>query len=102
MAARVQLVRHRLFRINQLARLDGEDTECDLARREIHAALRASARSVLSEIDAALHRIEQGGYGRCQRCGGYMSADRLRVLPMSSLCGSCQRTQEARRPRSVG
>jgi DnaK suppressor protein len=92
--ARRQLVRHRAFRVNQLAQLDADDAESDVARREINAALRAAARSVLAEIDAALRRIERGRYGRCPRCGGHLSMDRLCALPMSSLCGSCQRTQQ--------
>jgi RNA polymerase-binding transcription factor DksA len=101
MAAQRWLVRERAFRVNQLAELDAGDGERDVARREIHAALRAAAHSVLAEIDAALCRIEECRYGRCYRCGGYMSWDRLRALPMSSLCGWCQRIQEVGRAQSA-
>ena len=97
-AARQWLVRQRAFRIRQVAQLDADDAESDVARREIHAALRAAAQSVLSEIDAALHRIERDRYGRCPRCGGYISLGRLRALPMSALCGACQRIAEGSRP----
>ena len=91
MAARRLLLQQRADRVAQLAQLDADDAQSDVARQEIHVALLAAARSLLAEIDAALCRIEQGRYGRCHHCGRYVSWDRLQALPMSSLCGSCQR-----------
>jgi len=80
----------------QLAQLDAArvDAQTDTARNEIHTALRAAAQAVLTDINAALRRIERGSYGRCQRCGIAISLDRLSALPMAPLCGSCQRTEE--------
>ena len=57
--------------------------------------LRAAAQSVLAEIDAALRHINQCRYGRC---GGYMSWDRVRALPMATSCGSCRRGPGRSRP----
>ena len=94
--ARRKLSQERAFRINQLDQLQAarEDLATDAARTEIHIALRSGAQAVLAEIEAALRRIEQGSYGRCDRCGDAISLDRLDVLPMAAVCRSCQRGQE--------
>ncbi|WP_322937748.1 TraR/DksA family transcriptional regulator [Nocardioides bizhenqiangii] len=87
------LLQQRAFRIDQLNRLDSPTaTKSDPARDEIGATLREAARRVLTLIDAALRRIEEGSYGHCQRCGDLMSLHRLTALPMSTLCGRCQLT----------
>jgi DnaK suppressor protein len=95
-AARAELLVQRTFRLDQVNQVDIalESKGTDAAQTEIHVALRAGARSVLDDIDRALHRIQQGKYGRCPRCGDTMSPDRLRALPMAPLCGRCQRTQD--------
>ncbi|PVG81475.1 conjugal transfer protein TraR [Nocardioides gansuensis] len=81
--------------MDQLSRLhDAPAASSDAARDEIDAALREAAQAVLTLINAALRRIEQGSYGRCQGCGAIMSRDRLAALPMSIWCGSCQLAQE--------
>jgi hypothetical protein len=43
----------------------------------------------LSEIDAALLRIEEGRYGICLGCGGALGLQRLRAIPEARLCVSC-------------
>ena len=99
-AARRELGRQRTFRIVQLKQLDTQldtvraDAVTDAARSQVHQALRAAAQTVLADIDAALRRIEQGSYGRCQKCGDALTVTRLTALPMAALCGSCQRVRE--------
>lgn len=89
------LRQQRAFRVDQLARLDAVgDPPSDRVRREVDATLRSAARLVLREIDAALRRIELGRFGRCDRCGKFMSSERLRALPTSTWCGSCQHLRE--------
>ena len=81
------------FRVQQLQQLDtaGADAGTDAARREVQPSAAHGRRSALRDIDAALRRIQQGNYGRCPRCGDTLSVERLRALPMASLCGRCQR-----------
>lgn len=90
---RATLMAQRSFRVQQLQELDtaGADAGSGAARREVRLALRTAAWSALREIDAALGRIRQGNYGRCPRCGDTLSVERVRALPMTSLCGRCQR-----------
>lgn len=60
-------------------------------------ALRDRARAQLEQIEAALARIDDGTYGRCERCGADIAPDRLEALPWAALCIDCQRA--AARPR---
>ncbi len=40
-------------------------------------------------VTRALEKIEQGTYGRCDGCGGPISAGRLRAAPESIHCIEC-------------
>ncbi len=46
-------------------------------------------RRELDEIEAALRRIDDGSFGRCEACGGPMGLQRLRAIPDARLCLSC-------------
>jgi DnaK suppressor protein len=50
----------------------------------------------LKKIDAAILRLEQGSYGRCQECDQEISEARLRALPFAVLCLDCQEQAEDR------
>ncbi len=43
----------------------------------------------LADIDAALARIRDGGYGQCLSCGGPMGLQRLRAIPEARFCLAC-------------
>ncbi|MBW3581074.1 MAG: TraR/DksA C4-type zinc finger protein [Actinobacteria bacterium] len=58
--------------------------------RERDLALSAQALASVEEIDRALARIEQGTYGRCEKCGELIPRERLRALPHASLCVRCK------------
>jgi RNA polymerase-binding transcription factor DksA len=47
-------------------------------------------RRVLAEIEAALSRLSAGRFGRCERCGGAISAPRLTRTPQARYCMSCE------------
>ncbi|GAB3850484.1 TraR/DksA family transcriptional regulator [Dactylosporangium cerinum] len=50
----------------------------------------ATARRAIEEVTAALSRIAEGSYGRCERCTGPIPAERLEILPHARLCVPCQ------------
>ena len=62
--------------------------------REIDYTLGDNAEQVLSEIDAALKRIEDGTYGTCVNCGREIPRERLEANPWASLCIDCKRRSE--------
>ena len=53
------------------------------------AALTDQARSHLAELDEALDRLRQGRYGRCERCGRPIGAERLAARPAARTCITC-------------
>jgi DnaK suppressor protein len=56
---------------------------------EVLESIRGARRSELSELEAALERIEKGGYGTCQTCGGAVGRQRLRAIPEARFCIDC-------------
>lgn len=62
--------------------------------REMASTLEENSTHVLSEIDAALARIEEGTYGVCGRCGNPIGEERIEALPWATLCIECKRKQE--------
>ncbi|QMU76726.1 TraR/DksA family transcriptional regulator [Streptacidiphilus sp. PB12-B1b] len=53
------------------------------------AALLARAEEQLGEVDRALERLASGGYGRCERCGEPIPAERLEARPAARTCVPC-------------
>jgi len=56
--------------------------------------LNQQARSI-HDIRSALARIEEGSYGRCERCDEQIPAKRLDALPWARMCLQCQSATEA-------
>jgi DnaK suppressor protein len=48
----------------------------------------------LTEVDHAIHRIEQGTFGRCEACGREIGTERLRARPAARFCLDDQREAE--------
>ena len=57
--------------------------------RQHAAALLDAARDQMAAIDVALTRLEQGRYGRCDRCGQPIGAERLAARPAAATCIQC-------------
>jgi DnaK suppressor protein len=43
----------------------------------------------LAEIEAAERRLDDGGYGICERCAGAIPEDRLEARPAARTCVGC-------------
>jgi len=56
--------------------------------------LRERERSLISKIDQALEKIEDGTYGTCNNCGEDIGVQRLRARPVASLCIDCKSQEE--------
>jgi RNA polymerase-binding transcription factor DksA len=67
-----------------------EHTAVDIERR-ISVMLELQAREALAEIDAALLRMQDGTYGRCETCKIAIPGERLVAMPTARLCIDCQR-----------
>jgi DnaK suppressor protein len=53
------------------------------------AALLDQAHRHLAELDEAAGRLTQGRYGRCERCGRPIAAERLAARPAARTCIAC-------------
>ena len=69
---------------------DQELTLCVLGREE----------GTLDQIEAAIGRIEDGSYGRCEECGEEISRSRLDAIPYAAGCVRCASQQERTRPQN--
>lgn len=69
---------------------DAIDQVSAAARREVAAhQLNLSARR-LGDAMAALRRIQEGTYGMCLGCDSPISAKRLKAVPWTRYCVTCQ------------
>jgi DnaK suppressor protein len=57
--------------------------------REHVAALLDQTREHLRQVDAALGRLDNGEYGRCEKCGKPIGAGRLEARPIATTCIKC-------------
>ena len=65
---------------------EGSSTAFD---RQHVAALLSQAADRLAEITRAGQRLDDGSYGRCERCGLPIAAERLAARPTAATCISC-------------
>ena len=45
----------------------------------------------LRDVNSALEKIKEGGYGTCQKCGKEIKEDRLLVCPEAKFCMTCNK-----------
>ncbi len=62
-------------------------TEVSESQRSVQ--LREREEQHLTQIEAALKRIEVGTFGRCQNCGKAIAPERLEALPWAQDCIDC-------------
>jgi DnaK suppressor protein len=72
------------------------DSATETYMRELDDGLEENAEHLLTEIDAALGRIDDGTYGLCARCGRPIGEERLEAVPYATLCIDDKRAQERR------
>ena len=75
------------------------DMSADTYERELSMNIASSEQEVLYQIDEALKRLDEGTYGVCLQCSKPISMKRLKAVPYTSLCISCQRVKEQKAKR---
>jgi len=65
------------------------DTSQVTAERGEVELLAAELKDTLSDVEAALGRLEAGTYGTCETCGSAISEARLEAVPQARQCISC-------------
>lgn len=69
--------------------LDPEDTAAAGSAAALLDSLGETERLTLLRVEAALDRIQRGGYGICATCGEIIDGERLRAVPDTDQCGGC-------------
>ena len=73
---------------------DREELGSDNADQELTISLLKNENDTLDQIEAAIQRIEDGGYGRCEKCGEPIPKTRLDAIPYAAECERCASQQE--------
>lgn len=63
-------------------------------------SLNESEQAQVGEIDAALTRLDEGAYGRCEQCEEPIGMRRLEAVPWARRCFTCE-TEYEKEHRSV-
>lgn len=82
------------LRVGQEASDEGTEDIVDRANnsynREFMFALSDTERKILIEIEKALARLDNGGYGSCLNCKDEIPKARLKAVPWARYCVDCQ------------
>src|SRR5919106_1729050 len=78
---------------------DGVKDSVDLSvqdlNKEIALRLGEQSSKIIADIDQALLRMDEGGYGICVRCGRPIDERRLEALPTARYDAACQAAIES-------
>ena len=78
---------------------DGVKDSVDLSvqdlNKEIALRLGEQSSKIVADIDQALLRMDEGGYGICARCGRPIDERRLEALPTARYDATCQAAIES-------
>ena len=75
-----------------------EEEATESLELERRLAMEKQIREQLAEMEHALHKFEEGTYGRCDICGKAIDPERLEALPQAYLCMNCK-AQQAKNAR---
>lgn len=67
------------------------DLGTDLFEEEVTIRLLESEEKTLEEAIAALRRIDEGTFGRCENCDASIAEARLQAIPYTRYCVDCAR-----------
>jgi RNA polymerase-binding protein DksA len=75
---------------------DQADAGTKTFEREHEMSLAANSRDLLSQVERALQRLDDGTYPICESCGNPIGKARLQAFPRATLCVSCKQREERR------
>ena len=83
-------------RLTDSAGDDQADTGTKTFEREQEISLANSILERVTQVERALERLDEGGYGWCERCGNPIPVERLAAFPSATLCVTCKQLEERR------
>ncbi|MGF1665400.1 MAG: TraR/DksA family transcriptional regulator [Acidimicrobiia bacterium] len=70
------------------------DSGSDVLEAAVDVSVLSQLQSRLVDVEAALHRLDNGSYGRCEVCGTPIHPERLDARPDARLCKEHQEEAE--------
>jgi len=64
--------------------------------RSFELRIRDRERKLLSKIEEAIGRLDEGEYGICEGCGENIGIKRLEARPVTTFCIDCKTLQETK------
>ena len=83
-------------RLTDSAGDDQADTGTKTFEREQEITLANNLLERVTQVERALERLDEGGYGWCERCGNPIPVERLAAFPSATLCVTCKQLEERR------
>jgi len=75
--------------LRKLANPDSQERAQEAENDEVLVDLELQGRAEISQVRAALGRIDSGTFGTCDRCGEEISDGRLEAVPYTGVCIDC-------------
>ncbi|WP_051688225.1 TraR/DksA C4-type zinc finger protein [Desulfofalx alkaliphila] len=70
------------------------DVGTEMFERSKDFALKEQASTVIKAIDKAMQAMNEGTYGKCERCGANIPYERLEAMPYTTICKHCKTEDE--------
>lgn len=70
------------------------DVSVSLHTEDISIGASKIRRAMMMQIDTALLKLGEDGYGICEECGEEIDVRRLHAMPFALLCRDCQEEKE--------
>ena len=83
-------------RLTDSAGDDQADTGTKTFEREQEITLANNILERVNQVERALERLDEGGYGWCEKCGNAIPVERLAAFPSATLCVTCKQLEERR------
>ncbi|MBM4250794.1 MAG: hypothetical protein FJ146_02375 [Deltaproteobacteria bacterium] len=75
-------------------RLHPADLGADAADQHTELMITNMEATALSQIDEAIGRLHEGRYGVCEACNQEIALERLKAIPETAFCLSCESARE--------
>ncbi len=62
------------------------DIGTEVNQREVNLSMVEQIEAELGDVEAALRKLDDGSYGKCEACGKDIGEDRLEALPSARFC----------------
>ena len=69
---------------------DADEFAVRAANQDVAAAMLELRSQMLKEIERSLRQLVEGTYGVCEGCGEEISPNRLKAIPWTRYCLTCQ------------